>query len=36
MAPATGAMTRMLQGLAATDSTGVLAALLQNAQARGV
>jgi len=36
MAPTTGAMTRMLQGLAATDSTGVLAALLQNAQARGV
>ena len=36
MGPTTGAMTRMLQGLAATDSTGVLAALLQNAQARGV
>ncbi len=35
-APATGAMTRMLQELAPTDSTGVLAQLLQHAEQRGV
>ncbi len=32
----TGAMTQMLQQLSATDATGVLAALYQTAQQRGV
>ena len=34
-APATGAMTQLLSRLMATDTTGVLSALLQQAQARG-
>jgi hypothetical protein len=33
--PATGAMTQLLSRLMSTDTTGVLSALLQQAQARG-
>lgn len=35
IAPATGAMTQLLTRLSGTDTTGILADLLQNAAARG-